>query len=356
MFVRICSHARPGQNIAYDAMNGIFPASARPALRAASSCCWTPISMYRSGYAFANGSIRVDSVRSAQIATMRWSFRAAATRPSPNPSRVGRFGNLPPSSSAAFNWRSAEPSFARPTTFLLMFRAYLAAERTEFFERDLTLLRGRRLTVPAIIAFHEVDAVAGDRVGDDDGRLLVDRLHFMKGVDDAPHVVAVDVDDVPTEGLVFHSERFERHHALRRSVDLDIVAIDDAREVVQTVLAREHRRFPMQACFVFRVRGQAVSAPRGAIHSSGIRNPARLREARAKRAGRRFEAEQAIALRVTLKPASELAQRHELVDGKVTGARHRRVPHGADMAIREDETVAIRPHRFLRPMVEYVEV
>ena len=89
MLVRICSHARPGQNIAYDATNGTLPAMAKPALIATSNCSCTPISMNRSGNASRNACMRVDSTRSAQTATTFSLRRAASTSPWPKPSRVG---------------------------------------------------------------------------------------------------------------------------------------------------------------------------------------------------------------------------------------------------------------------------
>ncbi len=87
MVVRICSQFRPGENIAYEVINGILPIAAIPLATLAIFCSAIPISKNRSGNFSLNKCIWVDSVRSAHRPTTCLSSVAAAKSPSPNPFR-----------------------------------------------------------------------------------------------------------------------------------------------------------------------------------------------------------------------------------------------------------------------------
>src|SRR3989344_5176079 len=85
MVVLIVSQFLPGENVAYDEIKGVLPLIPRPAAIAAIFCSATPTSKKRSGNFFANSSLFVDSVKSAQSTTTFGSCSPSATRPYPYP-------------------------------------------------------------------------------------------------------------------------------------------------------------------------------------------------------------------------------------------------------------------------------
>src|SRR5690606_15637641 len=89
MVVRTCSQFLPGENIAYDAINGIFPIAAIPEATDAIDCSAIPTCTKRFGNASAKRFVLVDEVRSAESATTRSSREPASLSPSPYPLRFG---------------------------------------------------------------------------------------------------------------------------------------------------------------------------------------------------------------------------------------------------------------------------
>jgi hypothetical protein len=81
-----------------------------------------------------------------------------------------------------------------------------------------------------------------------------------------------------------------------------------------------------------------------------------LAEAGAERAGGGFEGGQAHALGVALEAGAEFAQGFELRDREIAGAGHGGVADRHDMAVREEEAVALGPVGLLGAVVEHLEV
>src|SRR5579864_7893030 len=106
--------------------------------------------------------MRVDSERSAQIASTFRSRLPASINPSPKPLRVGTCLTLFGSSSGA---RCMEPAPLR--TFALRIGKDPFAFGRQLRKRRIGLLLVRRLAVPGVIAFHIRDAFAGNGVRDD---------------------------------------------------------------------------------------------------------------------------------------------------------------------------------------------
>jgi hypothetical protein len=207
------------------------------------------------------------------------------------------------------------------------------------------------------VVLHEIDPFAGDGVGDDHDRLILDRLREVAGVDDLREVVAVDLDHMPAEGLPLLAQVFERHDLLRRPADLNVVPIGDGDEVRQPVLGGKHRRLPRVPLVLLAVAHRAVNpAIADSIHLPRLGNAGRLRQPRAERPAGRFQPGKARPFRMALQTRPELAERHQLLDGEVAGPRHRRVAHRDDVPIGEDQPVALRPVRILRVVFEDDEV
>ena len=85
------------------------------------------------------------------------------------------------------------------------------------------------------------------------------RARFGRGGDDLFEIMSVDLDHVPIERRIFFGERLKRHYFFGDPVDLDAIAIDDDREVAQSILSREHHRLPRVAFLMLAIGGYAVN-------------------------------------------------------------------------------------------------
>ena len=113
--------------------------------------------------------------------------------------------------------------------------------------------------MPAGNVFHEADALALHRVGQQQRRLARrgNVLRLLQAFDDLPDVVAIDLDDLPAEAAIALVQRLDVHHVLHPAVDLQPVAVDDAHQVVELVVRRLHHRFPDVAFLLLAVAHDA---------------------------------------------------------------------------------------------------
>src|SRR3989344_4075172 len=243
-------------------MKGILPAAANPAASVARFCSATPTSTYRSGNSFSNHSARVDSLRSAQRTTMFLSVFPASTTPCPNPSRVGfRSTSVPNSSgSRCASVRIMSGVFARDPP---------AAGPDPFQEPRRLLFRGR-FTVPVVVELYFRHALPRNRVGDDDGRLFIDRFRLLDRSDDCRNIVSIYFEHMPVERLVLRAKRLKWHDIFRHPVYLDVVAVDDGGQIVEFVFARKHRAFPCIARVLLPVAHEAVHAFPATVHPERV--------------------------------------------------------------------------------------
>ena len=82
----------------------------------------------------------------------------------------------------------------------------------------------------------------------------------------------------------FIGERLKRHDIFSIAVDLNIIAIHDRGEIIQTIFSSKHHSLPRVPFFVLAVRSGAVHAKIFPVHTSSIRIPSlvkyRFREVR----------------------------------------------------------------------------
>ncbi len=231
-------------------------------------------------------------------------------------------------------------------------------QRAQLIERVPCLLCIGRLAVPFVFPLEFLDALAGNRVGQDQRRLLE---HGRGGADravDLAEIMPIDLDHVPVPGAPLVGQWLERHDVLREAIDLDVVAIDDAHEVVQPLLAAQHARLPCRTRFLFSVRHETVDPAFAilAIDTVGDRHPDRLRQSRTQWSRARFQSRQPFAMRMALQPRAELAQRLQFRDREISRIRHRGVEHRTDVTIGQHQPVAIRPGGVLRIVLEAMQV
>src|SRR3989344_4484429 len=243
-------------------MKGILPAAANPAASLARFCSATPTSTYRSGNSFSNHSARVDSLRSAQRTTMFLSVFPASTTPCPNPSRVGfrSTSALNNSGSRCASIRIMSGIFARDPS----------AAGPDPFQESRRLLFAGRFTVPVVVELYFRHAFPRNRMGDDDGRLFIDRFCLLDRGNDCGNIVPVYLKDVPVERFVLPAKRFQWHDVLRHPVYLDVIAVNDGSQVMKFILSREHRAFPRIARILFSIAHEAVHAFPATVHPERV--------------------------------------------------------------------------------------
>ena len=120
----------------------------------------------------------------------------------------------------------------------------------------------------------------------------VERAAALERVDDGAHVVAVDLDRVPAEGLELGAHVAGVHDLLGGAVGLQVVVVDDRGEVGDAEVRRRGRRLPGLALLAVAVGEHAedVGGVVEAVEAQRQRDPEAHREALAERAGRDLDA------------------------------------------------------------------
>ena len=208
------------------------------------------------------------------------------------------------------------------------------------------ILRRHRLAVEVGVAqlaeqFEDALALVGER--HDASGLSLDRLETLEGPEHFAQVVAVDDLGLPAKGRELAVDRVEVQHILGRPGLLEMVAIDDQREVVEPVLGGRGRGFPVLSFVELAVAGQDVGVIVFLVDPGGQGVADADREPLAERAGRGLDSGQPLHVRVPFERAAQLAQRHDLVVREVAGLRERRVEDRRGVPLGEDEAVAVGP-------------
>jgi transketolase len=134
---------------------------------------------------------------------------------------------------------------------------------------------------------------------------------------------------MPLENLHAKWESFGWHHTFRRTVDLDVVAIDKHDQLRQFVFAGKHRRFPDISLIELAIAGDDVD-PAVALCIEilkRVRRTSALRHATAQWPRSVFEAGQFRALRMSLQSRTPLAKCYQLRFWKIPRLCHRRILH-----------------------------
>src|SRR5581483_10023470 len=143
---------------------------------------------------------------------------------------------------------------------LFMFASYFAPERAKLLKCHICLLSIRRLTMPFVFAFELRHSFAWNSMRHDESWLFKNSFRFFKRAGDLANVVAVDLNDVPSECDVLIDERLEGHDVLRISIDLNIIAINDCDEIIQLFFSCQKHCFPCISCVVLTVAHKAIDS------------------------------------------------------------------------------------------------
>ena len=127
-----------------------------------------------------------------------------------------------------------------------------------------------------------------------------------------------------------------------------MVAVDDQREVIEPEFGRRRGRLPVLSLVQLAVTGEDIRVVTLLIDAGGEGVADSDRQALTERAGRRFDAGEALHVGVPLERAAQLAQGHDLIVRKIAGLGERGIEHRGGMPLGEDEPVAVGPVRVRR--------
>ena len=207
-------------------------------------------------------------------------------------------------------------------------------------------------------------APADDGLGDDDRRAVGDAQRLLDRLADGVAVVAVDLLDVPAEGLEA-ALRVVGIREARLALDRDVVVVVEVDEIAEAEVAGERRRLLADPLLEIAVGADAVDVvldraehliageARG-HHLRGERHADAVRQPLPQRAGGHFDAAGVAVLRMSggarapLPEVLQLVHRHVGIAGEV----EQRVEQHRRVAGREHEAVAVLPVRIRRIVVE----
>ena len=241
------------------------------------------------------------------------------------------------------------------------------------FLRTLDLVFARRIRMRLVRAGLGREAVADDRMRDDDGRALLFAEEALEMRQEARSVVGVrEVQDVPTVGFEALADVFgegERGVAF----DRDLVVVVDPTKVGQAEMSGQRRRLGGDAFHQVAVRAEIVNVVveegcalvvGGAKPAARHRHAHRVTAALAERAGRRLDAGgeavfgMAWCLRIDLAECLKVVnrQRRRVGAGLLldAGKEDQRVEQHRRVADGQHESVAVRPIRIGRIVAEHL--
>ena len=123
-------------------------------------------------------------------------------------------------------------------------------------------------------------------------------------------VMAIDADDMPSEGLPLILQRLQAHDVIRGPVYLEAVPVHDSGQIVQLEMGRGHGRLPHGTLVAFPVTKQDIDPGRPVVEAKPDRHADRYGKALAEGAGGCLDAGEALHVRVPLEGRAEPAEVH----------------------------------------------
>src|SRR3989338_1945346 len=316
-------------------MNGTFPAIAIPAPILASDCSATPICTNRSGNAFLNASDLVDSVKSQQRTTTFLSRLPASTTPSPYPFRVGIcLRDFVSSRLRARNMAGFNPFCIFFVLILFVLRLNFSPERSQILQRVFCFFPFCWwLSVPKKIVFHKIHSVAWNGVCNNHTTFVRHSLCSLDGRHKIANVISCTANHIQSERFKLGGKRFKRHDFLCRSINLNVVAINNHGEIIQLVCAGKLNCFPRLSFLEFAVRHATINTPWRFIHEGGICHTGGLRGSRAEWTGCGLKRGHPFIFWMSLKWGTHFTERHEQFFWKISCVRHGDVSDWGDVTV-----------------------
>src|ERR1700730_795692 len=236
----------------------------------------------------------------------------------------------------------------------LRLRMISASERAA--DRQQVLLREIRLVMPARIVLRHRNALALDRVADDGARSITRRCRRLtEKLPQLVDVVAVALGNAKAEARPLVRQRLHALDVEDAAGRLDLVVVDDRRQVGQAMLVGTGRGLPDRPFVDLAVAHQDIDLavpsghPRGQRHAKADGKPV------AEGAGAGFDARNdrfrmAAETRIVMAKAIQVLEREEPPIGQDGVERQ------AAMALAQDEAVALAPVRLGRVVAQEVVV
>ena len=214
------------------------------------------------------------------------------------------------------------------------------ADPAELLDRRLGIVEG--LSVPAVLVLDRLHSLALHRLGDDHGRPPRCRDRLRVGRVDRLHVVPVDLDRVPAEGLGPLRVGVEVPAVHRLATLAEPVDVDDRRQVVELLVGAVLEGLPHRALRHLAVAAQHPDAVREPVEPlPGERDADGEGKALPERPGRDIDPRED-RNRMPFELAAELSKGEELLVRDRSCRLVERVEQRRRMALREDQMVVSR--------------
>ena len=188
------------------------------------------------------------------------------------------------------------------------------------------------------------------------GLLVFAHADHIECMDNLVHIVAVDFIYVKTKGFKFLAQVTVRHNFVRRTIELQIVVIDENNQVIQFVFVRRIGSFPDFPFLGFAVTDDYEYTIVFIIPFACQCHADATSQALTERARRNIDARAFLHIRMALQDRSFFPQCMEYIKGEVSQCCQSRVLNGAYMAFRQDEPVPVFPFRILRVNIHFTKI
>src|SRR5262245_1187431 len=315
-----------------------------------------PKSKKRSGWRSLKSLVRLADARSAVRTTMRGSRSARSASSSPSTKAGIKRAGVPCTEALSLSEISPPPVPRKIASCScawgagrvsamgwLLHLAWLQA-RLDLGEGVVIVRAGEIADMPVERQLHACHAAALDGVGDDHlRRSVAGRLQSVERAEDRAEIMAVDALHVPAEAAEAIDQRLHLHDLLGRSVDAELVAVDDADEALQVEMSGRHRRFPDLALGQFAVAQHAVDAIAALLHARGQRHAHADREPMAERTRAEIDSGNLLHVRMIAERTAEPRVVVEQLRIEIAEVGENRIEPDGRVALAQDEAVAVRP-------------
>ena len=172
--------------------------------------------------------------------------------------------------------------------------------------------------MPGRLVFHKGDSFPLYSLRNDGGWFSFDFGRFQERLMKLRHIVSVfHTNHVEIKRLEFFVYRVCGAYLINRAVNLQIVIVHDHHQIIQLPVTCKHGRLPDLAFLQLPVSKKRVYAVRRTVHLCRQGHPDRCRDPLPQRAAGHIHAFDMFHIRMPLKVRTDLAQREQILLGKI---------------------------------------